>query len=75
MDEYIACKQREGVSLKAEKLHLLGTASLLLGSKYDDRFHIDMETILNEVTHNKFKSETILEMEQDILRTLEFRIP
>ena len=53
------------------QLHLLGVATLFLASKYEEIYPPELKDFL-AVSENKFTKETVLQMEKDILLTLNF---
>ena len=66
IDRYLAKK-----SIKKTQLHLLGVAALLIATKYEEIYPPDLKDLLN-VSENKFTKEEVLNLEYDIISTLEF---
>jgi cyclin A len=58
-------------SLKKAQLHMLGVASLLIATKYEEIYPPDLKD-LRSISENKFTKEDVLQMEFQILTTLQF---
>ena len=52
-------------------MHLLGVATLLISSKYEEIYPPDLRDLL-AISENKFNREQVIKMEKDILTTLGF---
>ena len=59
------------VNIKKSQLHILGVASLLISTKYEEIYPPDLKDLLN-ISENKFSKEEVLQMEFNILTTLQF---
>ena len=59
------------VNIKKSKLHMLGVASLLVATKYEEIYPPELKDLLH-IAENKFTKEDILQMEFSILTTLQF---
>jgi hypothetical protein len=68
IDQYMSKKK----VLKSQ-LHLLGVATLLIASKYEEIYPPELRDFI-AVSENKFSKNMVLEMEREVLMTLEFRI-
>lgn len=68
VDRYLSLKP----TMKSQ-LHILAVASLLIASKYEEIYPPEMKDFLN-VSENKFSRDQVLDMEQDILVTLQFEL-
>jgi len=68
IDQYLSKKH-----LAKTQLHLLGVATLLISSKYEEIYPPTLQDFLT-VSENKFTKQTVLKMEKDILTTLNFEI-
>ena len=54
-------------------MHLLGVATLLIAAKYEEIYPPELRDFL-AVSENKFTKKNVLDMEKDILLTLNFRL-
>jgi hypothetical protein len=59
--------------LQKNQLHLLGVATLLIASKYEEIYPPDIRDFL-AVSENKFTKQMVLQMEKNILLTLGFQV-
>jgi cyclin B len=59
------------VQMKKASLHLLGVASLLIATKYEEIYAPELKDLLH-ISENKFTKEEVLQLEYEILNTLEF---
>lgn len=59
------------VNIKKSQLHMLGVASLLVATKYEEIYPPELKDLLH-IAENKFTKEDILQMEFSILTTLQF---
>lgn len=59
------------VCIKKSQLHMLGVASLLIATKYEEIYPPELKDLL-AVSENKFTKEEVLKLEFEILSTLEF---
>lgn len=66
VDQYLSKKK-----LLKNQLHLLGVATLLIGSKYEEIYPPSLGDFL-QVSENKFNKQMVLKMEKEILMTLNF---
>lgn len=71
MDKYI-WKTEE--TLKSEDIHLIGIVSMYLSSKIYDHYPIQMSKMIHIVGHDLFDQRTIKEMEQKIIKTIDFEV-
>lgn len=68
IDQFLSRK-----NIQKSQLHLLGVATLLISTKYEEIYPPDLRDLLT-VSENKFTRETVIKMEQDILQTLDFKV-
>ena len=68
IDRYLSLKQ-----IKKSELHILGVASLLISTKYEEIYPPELKDLLS-VSENKFTRGEVLAKERDILVTLQFDI-
>lgn len=68
IDQYMSRKK-----IQKSQLHLLGVATLLIGSKYEEIYPPELKDLL-QVSENKFTRNMVLEMELDILTTIDFNM-
>jgi len=66
IDRFLSLKQ-----IKKSQLHILGVTALLISTKYEEIYPPELKDLLT-VSENKFTKKTVLEMELDILQTLQF---
>eukprot|EP00347_Sterkiella_histriomuscorum_P000316 403376348 len=74
MDKFYLIKMLQGTKQNKADLHIVGLTSIFIASKYEDVHPILMRQILNEAAHGKYQKSQILQQEQDILQTLEFKV-
>jgi hypothetical protein len=74
MDRYLTAKMYQNVVIKPDSMHLLGLVSIFLSLKYQDSTILYMKTFVEKVGHDRFPKEEIVKKEQDILKSLEFKI-
>lgn len=68
IDQYLSKKH-----LQKNQLHLLGVATLLISSKYEEIYPPQLQDFL-AVSENKFNKQMVLKMEKEILVTLNFEV-
>ena len=66
IDRFLSLKQ-----IKKSQLHILGVTALLISTKYEEIYPPELKDLLT-VSENKFTKKEVLEMERQILITLEF---
>ncbi|CDW81472.1 UNKNOWN [Stylonychia lemnae] len=75
MDRYILRKEpNEKIENLNDHYHLIGIVCVWLGSKLEDTKEIQFKQIYRDAGHAKFRKQQILDMEADILRTLNFNL-
>jgi hypothetical protein len=62
------------MTIGVDRLFLLGIASVLLTSKFEEIKPIRTQILLEKAGHGKFSHSEILDMERDILQAVGFRI-
>ena len=67
VDQYMSRKK-----IQKSQLHLLGVATLLIGSKYEEIYPPELRDLL-QVSENKFSRDMVLQMELDIFTTIQFK--
>jgi hypothetical protein len=71
MDRYFKlCKK----TLKPEDLHLIGICCMFISSKFCDIYPIKLKIVCEKISHNKFSSEEIKNMEDQIVKTLNYNL-
>jgi hypothetical protein len=68
LDKYMSKKQ-----ITKTQLQLLGVTTLWIAAKYEEIYPPELNDFLS-VSENKFSSKEVIEMEKDILSTLNFMI-
>ena len=66
IDRFLSLKQ-----IKKNQLHILGVTALLVATKYEEIYPPELKDLLT-VSENKFTKKEVLEMELEILKTLQF---
>ena len=66
IDQFLSRKK-----IQKNQLHLLGVATLLISSKYEEIYPPDLRDLL-AISENKFNREQVIKMEKEILTTLGF---
>lgn len=66
IDQYLSKK-----NMLKSQLHLLGVATLLISSKYEEIYPPTLQDFLT-VSENKFTKQQVVKMEKEILMTLNF---
>ena len=69
MDAYILNTKR---ILKNSDIHLIGLCSIYLASKVEEKIPLRLTHIVNNLGKNTFSKDEIIEMERDIVQTMEF---
>ena len=59
--------------IEKSQLHLLGVATILISSKYEEIYPPDLRDLLT-VSENKFNRDQVIQMEKEILTTLKFML-
>lgn len=62
------------ISHKPEDLHLIGLVCIFISSKFCDIYPIKLRALCEKIAHNKYKSEEILQMEDTIMKCLNYDI-
>ena len=68
IDRFLSLKQ-----IRKSQLHILGVTSLLISTKYEEIYPPELKDLLT-VSENKFTRREVLEMELDMLMTLQFDV-
>lgn len=68
IDQYLS-----RVKIQKSQLHLLGVATLLIATKYEEIYPPEVRELL-AISENKFTKEQVLTMEKEILTSLDFII-
>ena len=69
MDAYIFSTEK---TLKDSDIHLIGLCSIYIASKMEEKIPLRLTHIVNNLGKNTFSKEEIIEMEKDIVKTIEF---
>jgi hypothetical protein len=67
IDRYLQCKQ-----VRRSKLQLVGVAALLVSAKYEEIYPPELRDLVY-ITDRAYNKQEILEMESDIVNTLEYK--
>ena len=57
-----------------ENLHLIGTTSIYMASKFEDITPISVSHVVNKISHGKFKPKQVVEIERNIFSTIEYNV-
>lgn len=68
IDKYLSKQKTD-----SKKLHLIGVTTLLIGTKYEEIYPPDLRDFLH-ISENKFTKPQVLEMEKQVLQTLDFNL-
>lgn len=60
--------------LEVSDLHLIGVASMFIASKYEEIYPLKLNTLYDKICRKKFSKREIIDMEQEILASLEFEL-
>jgi len=71
--QFIIDKFLSKKAIKNTQLHLLGVTTLLISTKYEEIYPPDLRDLL-AVSENKFTKTQVLDMEKEILYTLEYNL-
>ena len=71
MDNYMA---RSSKCFETKDIHLIGVTSMLIASKMEEIIPFKVSTIVDKMTHGKIPARDIVRCEEDIIKTLEFRL-
>lgn len=71
MDRYL---HKTTKVLDSKSIHLIGVTSMLMASKMEEIIPFKVSTVVDKMTHGRFKPKEIVECETEILTTLDFRI-
>lgn len=71
MDNYMA---RSNKCFETKDIHLIGVTSMLIASKMEEIIPFKVSTIVDKMTHGKILARDIVRCEEDIIKTLEFRL-
>ncbi len=55
-------------------IHIIGVTSMLLASKMEEIIPFKVSTVVEKMTHGKMSKKSIVEMEQEILSVLGFKL-
>lgn len=59
---------------KPNDLHLIGLCCIFISSKFCDIYPIKLKVLIEKIGHNKFQSDDILKMENNIMKCLKYDI-
>lgn len=71
MDSYMT---RTTKCFETKDIHLVGVTCMLLASKMEEIIPFKVSTVVDKMTHGKIPARDIVRCEEDILKTLEFRL-
>ncbi|CDW77195.1 UNKNOWN [Stylonychia lemnae] len=74
MDKYYEVKMKEGKAQPNNEFHLIGLVCIYISSKFEEVEPITLKEIVNDAAHKKFTKKQIIEKEQSVLQTLQFKI-
>jgi len=74
LNRYLNMKLKMGTTIETKDLYLYGLVIIFMASKLEDIRPIILDELYNEAGHKLFSKEQIVKAEQEILRTLNFRI-
>ena len=56
-------------------LHIIGVTAMFISSKYEDIYPLKMKMVHEKIAHKKLPIEKIKQLEMDILKVINYRIP
>ena len=56
-------------------LHIIGVTAMFIASKYEDIYPLKMKMVYEKIAHKKLPIEKIKQLEMDVLKTINYRIP
>lgn len=59
---------------ETKDIHLIGVTSMLLASKMEEIIPFKVSTVVDKMTHGKMSKKSIVDMENEILQTLGFKL-
>ena len=71
MDQYLALTNHR---FETKDIHLIGVTSMLLASKMEEIIPFKVSTVVDKMTHGKIQHKEVVQCEEDILKTLNFRL-
>jgi cyclin B len=74
LDRFFQAASAEGRVLLKSELHKYGLTCILIASKLEDVYTITMEEITVEAGHGRVKPHHIVEAENDLCKTLQFKL-
>ena len=74
LDRYLIAKAQQGFALIADELYLIGMAVVFISSKVEDVQAIHLKQLIDNAGHCKYSKYEMLEMEKDILISLQFKL-
>ena len=72
LDRYFKGKQD---MREVTDLHIIGVTAMFIASKYEDYYPIKMKIVYEKIAHQKLKIEDIKNLELDLMKTIEYKIP
>jgi cyclin A len=71
MDAYLKNKKTK---LEVKDLHLIGVTAMFAAAKYEEIHPLKLAVVYEKIARKKFKKTEILEMESEMVETLEFKL-
>ena len=59
---------------EVKDIHIIGVTSMLLASKMEEIIPFKVSTVVEKMTHGKMTKKSIVDMENEILQTLGFKL-
>jgi hypothetical protein len=72
IDRYFKSKTE---TREVSDLHIIGVTSMFVASKYEDIYPLKMKMVFEKIAHKKLPIERIKELEMEILKSINYRIP
>jgi len=69
MDRFFQDSQRH---FKPEDLHLIGIACMMIASKFEEVYSLDLDTVYEKIAHKKIKKDSLKNKEIEICSVLNF---
>lgn len=72
LDRYFKLKHE---TREIQDLHIIGVTTMFIASKYEDIQPLKMKMVFEKIAHKKLSIDKIKNLEMDILRVINYRIP
>jgi cyclin B len=74
IDRYLAAKQKQGVCVEKDDLHLLGLTAVFISIKFEELWPISLDELIVKAGHSKYTKSDLIAKEKEILLSLGFKV-